>query len=92
MKKIFLEENMPLIKAAEANGELFNSIEAAQKLAGFYTFDDEEIEIVEVWYWQFNEFNEVVPMIFGYLCSPVDTLAGACFVSNEELKRRFVEA
>ena len=66
MKKIYLEDNMPLIKGLEADGRFFDTIEAANTLAAFYSADDEDAEVVKILHWDFNEYDEVVPYTFGY--------------------------
>lgn len=70
MKKIMLDENMNLVKALEADGRLFDSVEAAQKLVDFYTADDDDAEIVEIQHyvpgWMFAE-SEVHTWAYGVL-------------------------
>lgn len=48
MKKFELTENMDFVKSASADGRLFWTVEAAQKLVDFYRADNEEVAVVEV--------------------------------------------
>ena len=64
MLKIMLEDNMKLVAELEADGRLFNSVEAAQKLVDFYAADDDDAEIQHyVPGWMFAESE---PYTWGY--------------------------